>query len=206
MPWMSVTVALIAVTCAVTWLAWQTPSLQSRLILWPPAIARRGQWYRLVSYGFLHANGMHLLFNMFTFYFFGTQIERAFASHLGPFGFVGFYLSALVVSILPSYSQHREDPDYYSLGASGAVSAVLFASILIAPWNWLYVFFVPMPAIVFAVLYVGYSIWMDRRGKDQVNHSAHLWGAAYGIAFFIVLEPRLLRHFFEQLARPDVAP
>jgi membrane associated rhomboid family serine protease len=120
---------------------------------------------------------------------------------IGPLGFVLFYLSAIVAAILPTYLRHRRDAGYRSLGASGGVAAVLFASILFDPWSTLIIFPipVPIPAFVFALLYVGYSIWMDRRGGDNVNHSAHLWGAAYGVLFTLAMEPAVLGHFTQTL-------
>ena len=199
----SVTLILIALTGVVSYLAWQSPALMGRLILWPPAIARRGEVHRLLSYGFVHADGQHLLFNMITLYFFGGLIERAYADYLGPFGFAAFYLSALLVSILPTYLKHRHDPEYRSLGASGAVSAVLFAFILISPWSLIFVFVIPVPAIVYALLYVGYSVWAQRRDRDNVNHSAHLWGAGYGVLFSLIMEPRILPLFLHRLTHPS---
>ena len=178
----TLTMVLVGLTCLVSWLAWNSPSLKSRLILWPPAVTRRWEVQRLVTYGFIHADGMHLLFNMITLYFFGGAVERIYAQAFGGFGFIAFYLGALLVSILPSYLQHRNDSTYSSLGASGAVSAVLFAFILVQPWATIFVIVIPVPALLYAVLFVGYSIWMDRRGGDNVNHSAHLWGAGYGLA------------------------
>ena len=205
MPIAPVTLVLIAVTCVVSFLAWKQPPLLDRLILWPPAIARGKEYWRLLSYGFVHADPQHLIFNMITLYFFGSAMEN-YLSQLGlpwPWGFVGFYLSALLVSILPSYLSNRNNPGYRSLGASGAVSAVLFAFILIQPWSLIIVFVLPVPAIVYAVIYVGYSIWMDRRGRDNVNHSAHLWGAGYGVLFTLLLQPAVLKHFLQQLANPS---
>ncbi len=204
MPIAPVTLALIALTCAVSFFAWKQPDLLQRLILWPPAIARGKEYWRLLSYGFIHADGQHLLFNMITLYFFGSAMEN-YLTQLGlpwPWGFVGFYLSALLVSILPSYLRHRADPNYRSLGASGAVSAVLFSFILIQPWSLIIVFVVPVPAIIYAVLYVGFSIWMEKRGRDNVNHSAHLWGAGYGVLFTVLLQPNVLGHFFSALMNP----
>jgi len=199
-----ITLLLIGVTCVVSLLAFRTPSLLMRLILWPPAIDRHRQYDRLVTYGFIHADFWHLLFNMVTLFFFGRVMEQVMTQLSGSrLTFVAFYFSALVVSILPTYLKHQKDPNYRSLGASGAVSAVLFAYILIDPWARIGVFFVPMPAIVFAVLYIAYSIWMDRRGGDNVNHGAHLAGAAYGILFFAAMEPRVLGHFLESLTRPS---
>jgi membrane associated rhomboid family serine protease len=199
---MIVTLSIIALTCVVSFMAFNNPRLAERLILWPPAVSRQGQYDRLASYGLIHADGTHLLFNMVTLFFFGSAIERLYRSHLGDLGFVLFYLGGLIVSVLPSYFQHRDDSNYRSLGASGAVSAVLFAFILISPWTTIYVFVLPVPAILYAVAYVAYSIVADRRRADNINHSAHLWGAAYGVAFTLLMEPRLFGYFIDQLAHP----
>jgi membrane associated rhomboid family serine protease len=200
----SITVILIAITCIVSWLALNNRQLLDRLILWPPAIDRLKQYDRLVTHGFIHADFSHLLFNMITLYFFSRDVEGLVLQRIGAVGYGLFYLSAIVVAILPTYTRHRHDSQYRSLGASGAVSAVLFASILMAPWTGIYIFFIPIPvpAIIYAVLYIGYSIWMDRRGTDNVNHSAHLWGAAYGVMFMLILEPSLLAHFINELGHP----
>ncbi|HTL14326.1 MAG TPA: rhomboid family intramembrane serine protease [Thermomonas sp.] len=197
----SITVVIVALTALVSWRAFHDRRLMERLILWPPAVERRHQYDRLLTYGFVHADWMHLLFNMVTLWSFGSAVERVFVQWIGVPGFVAFYLSAIVASILPTYLAHRRDAGYRSLGASGGVSAVLFAYILFDPWSKLIIFPipVPLPAFLFALLYVGYSIWMDRRGGGNVNHSAHLWGAAYGVAFTLLLEPRVLAHFTQSL-------
>ena len=197
----SLTLVIVAVTVLVSWRAFNDRTLLERLILWPPAVERRKQYDRLLGYGFVHADWMHLLFNMITLWSFGTAVERAFSQMITPAGYVLFYLSAIVIAILPTYLRHRHDARYRSLGASGGVSAVLFASILFDPWTRLIIFPIPLPipAFVFALLYVGYSIWMDRRGGDNVNHSAHLWGAAYGVIFTLLLEPRVAGHFVRSL-------
>jgi membrane associated rhomboid family serine protease len=198
----TMTLLLIATTVAISLAGFSNRTVVERLILSPPAVLRRHQWHRLVGYGFVHADGMHLLFNMVTLYFFGTFIENVLRPRIGSVGYVAFYVAALVFAILPTLWRHRNDPNYLSLGASGAVSAVLFAFILLRPWQTIYVFVVPVPAIVFAVLYVGYTIWAERTRRDKVNHSAHLWGAAFGVLFLVALEPRILPAFFEQLASP----
>ena len=196
-----VTYVLIGVTVLVSWRAFGDRALLERLILWPPAVERRKQYDRLLTHGFIHADWMHLLFNMITLWSFGSAVERVFSEWITPVGFVLFYLSAIVIAILPTYIRHRQDANYRSLGASGGVSAVLFAFILFDPWSKLIIFPipVPIPAFLFAILYIGYSIWMDRRGGGNVNHSAHLWGAAYGVLFTLVLEPRVFAHFTRTL-------
>ncbi|MBB6365616.1 MULTISPECIES: rhomboid family intramembrane serine protease [Xanthomonas] len=200
-----VNLILIVLTVLVSWAAFNNRRLLDRLILWPPAIDRHKQYDRLVTYGFIHADFPHLLFNMVTLYFFGGPIEVLMERMTGNMlVYPLFYLSALVVSILPSYLKNQKNPNYMSLGASGAVSAVLFAFILMAPWTGIFFFFIPIPipAILYAVFYVGYSIWMDRRGGDNVNHSAHLAGAAFGVMFLLIMEPSVLQHFLGELANP----
>lgn len=196
------TIGIIVVTGLVSWLAFSNEKLLQQLLLWPPAVTRGRQFHRFLTYGFVHGDFMHLLFNMITLYFFGGEIEAFVNGRLGPFGFVGFYLSALVVSALPSYLRHRDDPEYATLGASGAVSAVLFAFILFVPWETIYVYVIPVPAILFAVLYVGYSIYAERKQADHINHSAHLAGAVYGVLFTVLMEPRVLGHFWQALLNP----
>ena len=199
---MLITLAIIAITCVVSYLAFNNSRLMNDLILWPPAITQQREYHRLVTYGVVHADFTHLLFNMFTLFFFGRAMEPFFTGMLGPFGFALFYIGGLVVSILPTYLKNRSNPNYRSLGASGAVSAVLFAYILIAPWQRIIVLVIPMPAIVYAVVYTAYSIYMDRRGQGNVNHSAHLWGAAYGVLFTILVNPRVLPLFIDALTHP----
>ena len=201
----SFTLLIVVVTVLVSWRAFNDQRLMERLILWPPAVERRKQYDRLLGHGFIHADWMHLLFNMITLYSFGGAVERIFADWIGLPGFVLFYLSAIVIAILPTYLRHRKDASYRSLGASGGVAAVLFAFILFDPWSKLIIFPipVPIPAFVFAGLYVGYSVWMDRRGGDNVNHSAHLWGAAYGVLFTLLLQPQVFTHFTQRLLHPS---
>ncbi len=195
------TLILIAVTCIVSFLGFNNRELIDKLIFWPPAV-KRGQYYRFLSHALIHADGAHLLFNMITLYFFGRAMEGLYERLLGPAGFALFYAGAVVVAMLPSYIANRDNPAYRSLGASGGVSAVLFAFILINPWATILVWFVPVPAILYAVAYVAYSIYMDRQRSDNINHSAHLWGAAYGVLFTVLAAPRVIGYFLEQLSHP----
>jgi membrane associated rhomboid family serine protease len=193
---------ILAVTCIVSVMAFSNRSLVDDLILWPPAIERKKQYWRLATYGLIHADGSHLFFNMLTLYFFGRIMEPVLNESIGAYGFGLFYVGGLIVSILPTYLKNRHNSNYRSLGASGAVSAVLFAFILYAPWTKILVFFLPVPAIIYAVLYVVYSVYMDQRGQGNINHSAHLWGAAYGVIFAVVVNPGVLPSFLEQLSQP----
>lgn len=195
---MYLTLAIIIVTVATSFAAWKQPALFNQMIYQGPSV-NKGQWWRLVSHGFIHADGNHLLFNMFTLYFFGRYMEQLLEPRITAVGYILFYLAAIVIAILPTHFMHGKNPAYRSLGASGAVSAVLFGYILINPWSMLFVMFIPVPAIVFAALYVGYSIWAGKRGKDRVNHSAHMAGALWGIGFLLVIEPRLLGRFWNNL-------
>lgn len=155
---------VIGITAVVSYMALQDRRLMDRLIFWPPAINKGKEYHRLLSYGLVHADFTHFLFNMITLYFFGQFIEQKYNAFVGPAGYALFYAGGLLASILPTYWRHRNDSGYRSLGASGAVSAVLFAFILFKPWAMLLIFFIPMPAIVYAVAYTVYSIYMDRRG------------------------------------------
>ena len=199
---LSQTLILIAITSSVSLVGFGNPKMIESLLLWPPAITRKGEYHRLLTYGLVHGDFQHLLFNMITLFFFGRAMEPFFGGLLGSNGFAFFYVLGLVVSILPTYLRHRNDANYRSLGASGAVSGVLFAFILLQPWATIYVYVIPVPAIVYAALYTAYTIYMDRRGGDNVNHSAHLWGAAYGVAFTVAVAPGVVPYFFQALLRP----
>ncbi len=198
---MSITLSLIAITSLISVIAWQRPALLHSLLYWPPGV-RRGQWWRMLTHGLVHADGAHLAFNMITLFFFGSIMERVMVPYIGIVGFVLFYLAGILIAILPTHVQHRNDPNYRSLGASGAVSAVLFAFILLDPWAMLFVFFVPVPAVLFAVVYVAYSIWATKGARDNINHSAHLWGGAWGVVFMAILDPQSVGRFMYELFAP----
>lgn len=200
----TITVAIIIITVIISFTAFSSEKIINDLIFWPPMIQEKKQFYRFVTSGLIHADIPHLAFNMITLYFFGRLVEEyLFIPRIGETGYLLFYIAGIIVSEIPSYIKHRNNYSYRSLGASGAVTAVLFSFILLAPWQTIYVFFLPVPAIIFAALYVGYSIYMDRKGGDNVNHSAHLWGAAWGVVFTLLMEPDIINRFLDQLMHPN---
>ncbi len=180
--------------------AWYVfPHFLEEGMLRPYFTFREHRWYQLITSGFLHADFLHLFFNMFTFYIFGPLIERI----LGTPVFTGMYFTALVISSLPSLFKHKDDPSYASLGASGAVEAVIFSFILFYPWQPLYIFFIPIgiPAIIFGLLFLGYSIYESRRNRGIINHEAHIAGAVAGVIFTIIFYPGSLQIFLSQIIR-----
>ncbi len=200
------TIVLIIFTAAISVLAFQNRSMFIRLQFNPYQVFHRKEYYRLLSHGFIHANWWHLFVNMFVLYFFGSTVEL----YLGQMAAIGivryptlvyilFYLLAIVFAASMSLIRHRNDPWYNSVGASGAVSAVLFFSIFFDPWNMIGVYFIPVPGIIFAVLYVAYSHYQSKRGGDNIAHDAHLLGAVFGFIFPLFLDMGLIKHFLSKL-------
>jgi membrane associated rhomboid family serine protease len=173
-------------------MAFSNHELMDKLIFYPPDIAQRKQWYRFFSNGLIHADIGHLAFNMLSLYFFGDLVNRAFSQIFGNSGTLLYLImcvSALAICLVPTYMSNKENYYYRSLGASGAVSAVIFAGILLFPQAPLSFFFLPLqiPGFIFGPLYLIITAYLAKRGGSHINHSAHLWGALYGIAFVIVL-------------------
>ena len=161
-----------------------------RLVMYPPAVTYQRQWDRLIGYALVHADSWHLLFNMITLWSFGTAAEQAFTSFSaknGPTVFLAVYVSAVVVSILPSYFRHRRDATYVSLGASGGVSAVLAYAVMLEPAGTVLVFAIPMPGWLYLMLFVVVSAWLARRPQARINHQAHLVGTGYGLLLALLL-------------------
>lgn len=201
----SITMIILILTTIISFVSFNNSRLMDALIFWPPAISIRHQYYRFVTCGFIHADLMHLAFNMFTLYFFGRVLENDYMGILGlqHYYFPLLYFTALVVANIPSYLKQHDNYNYRSLGASGAVCAVMFAFIMISPWETLYVFGkIPIPAIIYAILFLGYTVYMSRRGGDNVNHDAHLWGAIYGVVFTILARPSVVGSFLNELGHP----
>lgn len=161
-------------------------------MLRPYRMLRKQTWYEVITSGFLHAGISHLLVNMFVLYFFGTVMEQV----LGPAHFIALYFSALVFSSLPSLIMHKDNPEYATIGASGAVEAVLFSYIFVFPTEKLILILlpIPIPAWIFGLLFLVYSIYEGRRGKGNVNHGAHIAGALWGVLYLIFFVPNSVDH------------
>ncbi|GAA0561372.1 rhomboid family intramembrane serine protease [Chitinophaga japonensis] len=197
---LTLSLVIIIITCIISITAFRRPGEIDKLSMWPYMVKEHKQYYRFITAGLVHADYMHLGFNMLTMFFFGKYIEMIFQQLFGgKIYFLLFYVLALIVSDIPSYIRHRNNYGYRSIGASGAVSAVVFAFILFQPWAKIVVFVIPMPAILYGVLFLGYSVYMSRRGGDGINHDAHFWGAVFGVVFPLIIRPELARYFVEQI-------
>ena len=190
---MSVTLIILIATCIISVIAFKNQKLIDDLIFYPPAVTERNQYYRFITCGFIHANVAHLAFNMYSFWIFGEYVEILFMTVFGPVGrwyYLLMYISALVVCLLPTYFNNKNNYHYRSLGASGAVSAVIFAFIFLNPLQGIGLIFLPrefmIPGFIFGFLYLILSSYLDKKGGGNINHSAHIWGSVYGIVFLII--------------------
>ncbi|MFD2598170.1 rhomboid family intramembrane serine protease [Sphingobacterium corticis] len=194
---------IFALTVGLSIYAFSNPQLYGKMMLHPYTVYRdRSKWGMIITSGLIHKDWSHLLFNMITFYFFGFALESLLVAQSGPIGhlyFGGIYVIALVLSDIPTILQQKDNYGYNSLGASGAISAILFSFILFYPKTMLYIFFaIPIPAFVFGFLYLGYCIWASKNARDGINHDAHLFGALTGLVLTILLYPWVLTHFASQ--------
>lgn len=206
---MSITLIILIATCIISIAAFNNQKLLDNLIFYPPAVNERRQYYRFITCGFIHANVPHLVFNMYSFWIFGEYVEILFMTVFGPVGrwyYLLMYISALVVCLLPTYTKNKTNYHYRSLGASGAVSSVIFAFIFLNPLQGIGLIFLPrefmIPGFIFGFLYLVVSSYLDKKGGGNINHSAHIWGAIYGIIFLIIAgflfsEKNLLSGFLE---------
>ncbi len=205
-----ITFLLIAVNAIFSIIGFSNNTVMANAIGWPYYEKRNKQYYRMITSGFLHADWMHLIFNMLTLYFFGRNIEVIFsaAGIGGNISYLIMYFAALVVADLPSYIKHQDDENYRSLGASGAVSAVVFASIIFSPWGQIGVYGIPVSMTLYAVLYIVYCIYSSKQNTGNINHDAHLWGSIFGFVFTLVLVTILRSDIFpyiiEDLKKPSI--
>ena len=199
-----ITNLLIALTVISSFLAFNNQVLFSNCVFNPYIIEKRKQYYRFITAGFIHADWMHLLFNMYALYLFGSNVEIAFKEifqQLGTVLYIALYFSALIMSAMFSFYKHKEYPNYNAIGASGAVSAVLFVSIILFPSQRLMIFPIPffIPSYILGPLYLWYSYYMGRKGMDNIGHDAHFFGAVWGVLFIVLLWKDALSHFIRQV-------
>lgn len=201
---MSVTLLILIVTIAVSIAALGNDKLYLRLLLNPYQAIHRKEYWRFISSGFIHNGYIHLGLNMFTFFFFGRVVEEIFdqimGNDRGTWLFIIFYISALVLSDLPVAIKQKDNPGYNSLGASGAVSAVVFCSILFFPLNKICLYgLLCLPGFILGIIYIVYSYQQGKNALDNVNHEAHLYGAIYGVIFGLIVYPDAGGLFIQQI-------
>ncbi|MBO4581034.1 MAG: rhomboid family intramembrane serine protease [Bacteroidales bacterium] len=200
----SINIIIIAITCIVSAIGFSNTNILNRLAFVPSIISQNRGRYRYWTYGFVHAGWGHLIINMFVLWSFGSIVEDAYEymwNLPGKWLYLCLYLSALPVSAISDGKRYKNNTSYISVGASGAVSAVVFASILLFPLQKLNVMFVPIgiPAAVFGILYLLYEAYMAHNENDHIAHHAHFWGAVYGFLFALLIKPRLIIAFFVQI-------
>ena len=206
---LSTTNIIVVITCVVSFLAFNNSSLRGHLIFHPLTINRHQHWYRFLSYGFIHGGGMHLAINMFVLWSFGNAVETIYypvaLEQNSQILYLLLYFGGVAVSSIPSYLQHKSNANYFAVGASGGVSAVVFAVIVFAPWQNLYLYGVlPIPQILAGVAYLYYSWYMDKKGGDNIGHMAHFSGAIWGFVFTCCVNFNLFPHFLRQtIAGPN---
>ncbi len=196
-------VLIIIITAVFSIVAFSRPELVYRYNFSPYQVIHRKQWYRIFTHALLHGSWEHLIINMIVLFSFGSALWKYFYIYMGDnmlWLFLGVYISGILVSSIPSLIKEKNNYNYSAIGASGAVSAVTFACIFFDPLNKIYFFGVlPIPGILFGVLYLGYSYYMGKKNVDNIGHDAHFWGAVYGFIFPILLKPSLFSSFFDKL-------
>jgi membrane associated rhomboid family serine protease len=201
---MILTYFIIFITVAVSAYAMNSETWFAKLRFNAYDVKHSNHWYRFFTYGFLHAGYVHLFINMLVLYSFGVIVESYFKIYFpgkSGFYFIMLYTGGLILSIIPSYGKHKNDVFYNAVGASGAVSAVVFSSIILYPAGKIFLFLipVPIPAPVFGVLYVAYEYYMAKNSRDNIGHDAHLWGAVFGVIYTVALKPGLILLFMQQI-------
>jgi len=190
---------IFVITIITTVMAFNNQELLSELILHPYSVARKKRIYTVITSGLIHGDWMHLAFNMFSYYFFAFQLEKL----MGHWQFGLLYIASLILSDLPTVYKHRDDYQYRCLGASGAVSAVIFGSIMYNPTSEMLIMPIPVgiPAIIFGPLYLIYCYFSSKHGRDHINHDAHLYGALSGLIIVIIFNTHVVTHFINEVSR-----
>jgi membrane associated rhomboid family serine protease len=199
----SITLIIIILTSVISFVAFNRPQLMYSLTMNPYSIHRNNEYYRFITSGLIHRDHIHLFFNMLALYFFGEVIEEIFEvlfEDLGSIYFILLYVMGIVVSDIPTFFKQKNSIYYNSLGASGGVSSVIFSYILFVPVEKICIyFFICLPGFILGTLYVIYSYYQGKKANDNINHSAHLYGALFGLVFCIILYPKSIPNFIYQI-------
>ncbi len=200
---MSITLFISVLTGIVSFLAFRNDDLMSKLRFNAYLVYHKKQWYRIFSHALVHADWAHLIINIMVFISFGRNVEYRFAEYFGnnaSLFFIILYVGGVLFSSVYNVFKQKDNHWYNAVGASGAVSAVLFASVFFDPMSLIYFFgIVPIPGIIFAGLYLVYSYYMAKKSNDNIGHEAHFFGAVFGFLFPLILNPSLISLFFEKL-------
>ena len=212
---MSITLIIIILTCLISISAFSNLKLKGDLLFYPPSITNSNQYYRFVTHGFVHGDYIHLAFNMIALYSFGTAVETQLFQHpcffgnMGKLVYVLLYITGIIAASIPDYIRHRNDTHYASLGASGAISAVIFSAIVLLPKMGIGFMFLPfqVPGYIFGPAFLLISAYLDKRGGGNVAHGAHFWGAVYGVVFTVLAVAAwgkidIWQNFLKQLQAP----
>lgn len=207
-----VTLLLIAANVIFSLAGFYNKDLLNRFIGWPFYEKHSRQYYRMITSGFLHADWAHLFFNMFTLYFFGRNVELIFTigGLGGEFAYIALYFLGMIAADLPGYFKHGDDEYYRSLGASGAVSAVVFSTIVFDPWGSIYIYgAIKLSMVFYAVLYLIYCVYAGRQQLGNINHDAHLWGSLFGLVFTLalvgILRSDVFPYIIEEMKQPSIS-
>ena len=201
----TLTILIVAVTSLISWQVMESSGKKGKLIFSPYLIHRNGEYYRFLTSGLIHANWIHLLFNMYVLYEFGENVEIVYRALFGQWGsllFLALYFGGIIAAHVPNYMMRKNDPGYGSLGASGAVSGIVFASIFFDPWGGIGIIFIPgffIPGFLVGVLYLWYSSWASKKKSDNIDHIAHFAGAIFGFLFTMAVSPKLISVFVDCL-------
>ena len=198
------TIFIIIITAIISIWAFNNREVFDKLSFNAYEIKHKKEGWRFFSYALIHADWTHLIINMFVLYSFGDVVETLLNYYFGIKYLIYFlllYIGGIIFSILFDFRKNKDNVYYNAVGASGAVSAIVFSSIILYPAGSIYLFFIPIPipSAIFGILYLVYSAYMSKRAKDNIGHNAHFWGAIFGVIFTIILKPKLFLIFLEQI-------
>lgn len=200
---LSITLIIIIVTALISYQAFNKPELFHKLLHNPYSVINKKEYYRIITHGFVHGSWPHLIFNMYVLWMFGGMVEGVFnvSYELGKFYFLFIYFGGMIFATLPSLKKHKDNINYNSVGASGAVSALVFAAVILNPLMKMGIILIPVmiPAFIFGPLYLLAEYYMDKRNNSPIAHDAHLYGALFGLIGTVAIDPSILTRFVEQV-------